>query len=181
MVAVACAALSSAVAWGDPPSALPRLAAEPAQPMLARPAVGSPALVVAPPAPPDTSYRAPIVIMDVVSVVAAVNRQTPSVSSAGITTYVLTSPILHVVHHHARRALASLALRVALPLAGNLLAHELTDPKGPCPGDPCDTEGQAPFVIIGTVFGVLTASTIDIAYLARGDDDVPAQPAGIHF
>ena len=85
---------------------------------------------------------------------------------AGIATLALGAPALHLYHHQPGRAVASLGLRVGLPLIGMAIgagaAQKGTDAEIALPG-------------IGAVIGLVAASAIDIGYLSRAEDT--AKPA----
>jgi hypothetical protein len=72
--------------------------------------------------------------------------------------YGLTVPVIHAMHGRAGTAVSSLALRIALPLAGMVL--------GGGGGD--DDEGTT--LVAGFLLGAGIAALIDTAWFARADD-----------
>jgi hypothetical protein len=81
-------------------------------------------------------------------------------------TYLLGAPIVHATHHRPGRAAGSLALRAGLPILGIAIGLKSVHT---CNGDVCD-EGPGAAPILGMVAGMIAASVIDTAFLAKGDE-----------
>jgi hypothetical protein len=89
---------------------------------------------------------------------------------AGLTTYALGGPIVHLVHRQYARSAASLGVRVGLPLAGLLLGdgiQQLTSGGDPHPWEAWDGP-PSPWWLLGTIGGLVGASLIDAKILAGG-------------
>lgn len=86
----------------------------------------------------------------------------------GVATLALGAPALHLYHHQPGRAVASLGLRVGLPLAGMAIGAA---------GAQKGTDAEIALPAIGAVIGVVAASAIDIGYLSRAEDT--AKPARV--
>jgi hypothetical protein len=92
----------------------------------------------------------------------------------GLAGFALGAPIVHAAHERRWTAIGSLGLRVGAPLAGALSAYgwgRLTcgahdEGDLPCPGG---------WAILGLVGGLITASIVDTAVLARE----PVHPRGL--
>jgi hypothetical protein len=110
----------------------------------------------------------------------------------GAVFYVAGGPTVHLAHGHVGRAAISVALRVGTPLVfgliGAAIGAVLYQPSRcppPSPGCYCDDSedpgslGEAfAGMIVGAGVGVLTASAIDIAILAREPaSGEPANPS----
>jgi hypothetical protein len=127
--------------------------------------------VIEPPAPVVESYRSQTATADGVAIglaVVAGGTHNRSMFSLALASYAFGGPIVHLYHDRPGRALGSLALRVGLPLATTLLlvrANHCTD---------CDDD-QIAGALAGLTLGVIGASVIDAAFLAKGDE-VPARP-----
>jgi len=109
----------------------------------------------------------------------------------GAVVYVAGGPTVHLAHGHPGRAAISVALRVGTPLvfglAGMGIGAALYHGPAPCNGGDMpyqgcyDDSGWGSFVAaifgmgVGAGVGALTASTIDIAVLAR--EPAPGEPA----
>jgi hypothetical protein len=92
----------------------------------------------------------------------------------GLAGFALAAPIVHAAHDRGWTALGSLGLRVGAPVAGalagygwgSLICDAHDDSDIPCPGA---------WAILGLVGGLLTASIVDTAVLARE----PVHPGGL--
>jgi hypothetical protein len=86
--------------------------------------------------------------------------------AVGLPLYVVGSPLMHVAHGRPRRAAASVAMRVGLPLLGVVIGDSM-------PRDCGDTgdciSGPSTGVIVGLGAGVVVASALDVIFLADGD------------
>lgn len=97
-----------------------------------------------------------------------------AVGFVGIGGYFLAPPIIHAAHGRWGAATLSLAMRVALPIAGGMLAESQKDCSGPHDPDgglvpACNDLGVA-FVV---ALGVITAMVLDATVLSY--EDVPAR------
>jgi hypothetical protein len=139
----------------------------------------TPPIEPAPAEPADTgSYRLQTALCDVAAIglfTIAANSNGNAAGSLGLGMYIAGAPVVHLYHHHNARALASVALRVGLPILGGLVGSALS--SGQCTGDDCDLAGLAG-ALLGVSVGMVAASAIDIGYLSRGEDAPPqTQPA----
>lgn len=92
-------------------------------------------------------------------------------------TYVFGGPLIHLVHRRPGRAAISLAMRAGLPIGGALLLSSSHHNSCPSDSTSCDDFGGFFPFLVGFVGGILTASIVDSAVLARGDDP-PARSWG---
>lgn len=160
VVAAAVLGLASTTALAEPPSMTPP----------------SP-----PPEPVIEGCRGRPVIVDGVAAILAVtaveagNYQTTStLGRTAYGTYVLGGPIIHLLHHRPGRAAISLAMRAGLPIGLGLLVGA-SGGHNPCSGNPGSTDcgpdwGSFVWFAGGFLAGALTASIVDSAVLAKGDD-----------
>ena len=74
--------------------------------------------------------------------------------------YVMGAPIVHAAHGNWGRALGSLGLRIAAPIAGAFLGAAIEDCSG---GDFCGAAGG----VVGLAVGAGTAIALDAAVIAR--------------
>jgi hypothetical protein len=127
------------------------------------------------------SYRLQTALCDVAAVamftIAAKSEDGDAAADLGLAMYVAGGPIVHLIHHHNGRAVASLALRVALPVVVGAVGAALA--SGQCSND--DDCGFAALggAVIGGVVGAAAASAIDIGYLSRSEDAPATRPAPI--
>lgn len=114
------------------------------------------------------------------AVASQLDKDGGAIALGMVSSYLLASPIIHLAHGRPGIAAASLGLRTGMPMTGALLGAALS---GDCRGSFCGLEGAA----IGFVLGVLGASALDAAVLARepretresdksGDDDARRAP-----
>jgi hypothetical protein len=143
--------------------------------------------MTAPAAPPidhgdADSYRLQTAAADAAAlamfVIASKSEDGDAAASIGLGMYVAGGPIVHLIHHHNGRAVASLALRVVLPVIAGAVGAGIA--SGRCSSQDCDD----PFAglggaLIGAVVGAGAASAIDIGYLSRGEDAPATRPAPI--
>jgi hypothetical protein len=66
----------------------------------------------------------------IAAVLGAYNRQYPHAFPTAIALYAVPGPIIHVAHHHGRRAVASAALRGLLPFVSQLALTSVDDNGG---------------------------------------------------
>jgi len=87
-------------------------------------------------------------------------------------TYLLGGPIVHAAHGRTGRALGDLGLRIAIPVVAAYIGAGLGSRNNGCGGgDYCDEgDGALAGAALGLVGGMLTASIIDSALLAKGDE-----------
>ncbi len=101
-------------------------------------------------------YGGQLLVADAVSVVALI------VPPLGLTGYLLVAPSVHSSHGHGGKALASVGLRVGMPVGGGLLG--LAGGSG----------GNDPYpIVIGIAAGMLGAIIVDDAVIAN--EDVPVK------
>jgi len=105
------------------------------------------------------------------SLIAAGLSSETSVAFFGLGTYVFSAPIIHGAHDKGWQGVASLGLRVTLPLVGGVAGGAAAD-CGAGGGMFCGL-GET---VIGGMVGMIGAAIIDSAALAY--DRVPAAPAG---
>ncbi len=98
-----------------------------------------------------------------------------SVASLALGTYVLGAPLVHLAHGRPGRAAGSLALRVGLPVVAAALLASSQRSSCPSTDDTCDDDGEIGAIAVGLLGGMLAASVIDTAFLAKGDDPPAAR------
>jgi hypothetical protein len=127
------------------------------------------------------SYRLQTAMSDAAAlamfVIAAKSEDGDATATIGLGIYVAGGPIVHLIHHHNGRAVASLALRVALPFLAGAVGAGIA--SGNCGGDCNDPFAALGGAVIGAVVGAGAASAIDIGYLSRGEDGPATRPAPI--
>lgn len=132
--------------------------AQPAPPDGAPPAKAAPASEQA--EPERESYGWQIAIADVAGTVLLLESDhSRGSANAGLGVYALGGPIIHLAHDQSGRALASLALRIGLPLASAWVWGHCSSSD-----DDCDNEGT---VAIGVILGAVTAMVIDATALSH--------------
>jgi hypothetical protein len=131
-----------------------------------------------PPAPAlEPSYRGQTALVDAAAVglmVLAGSTNNQGLADAGLGTYLLGAPIVHYAHHRPGRAAGSLALRVGLPVLGVIVGVKTHSCGGAGP-DLCD-EGPGAEAVVGLLAGMVAASVIDTAFLAKGDEAPTTRP-----
>jgi len=96
-----------------------------------------------------------------------------------ITLFAAGGPLVHSLHHHPARALASAGLRVGVPVLAMLAGAGIAAASaGPAPPDnyasfPVWFGGAA----AGLSIGILAAIIADDAFLAWDEDDAPPAPS----
>jgi hypothetical protein len=160
-VALILVALVAHVAHANPPGLT-----EPTPPGMMAPVGPAPE----PAAPRLKSYGTTTLLVDAAAVgilLLAIEQDDyetgESLAKLAIGTYVFGAPIVHLTKNKAGRALGSAAMRVGFPLIGIAMGLELTDNED---------EGA----VLGLLAGVVSASLIDAAYIAKGDPPPKAQP-----
>jgi hypothetical protein len=83
----------------------------------------------------------------------------------GASIYVVGAPVVHVTKSGNRRAAASIAMRVGLPLVGVVIGDAL--PRD-C-GATGDCQGPPLAVYVGLGIGIVSAAALDTLVLAKGD------------
>lgn len=105
------------------------------------------------------SYGLQIVAIDAAAILGGVAAQNGGVLFGA---YVLGGPMVHAANGGGAKVLGSLALRAGLPLGGALLGAAATN---------CDNSDELLCglgeIAIGALIGVVTATTIDAAVLAK--------------
>lgn len=121
-------------------------------------------------------YGLPTLLLDSIAIGlmgGAVASERGGYLGAGGILYVITGPAVHGAHHRGGAALASLALRVGLPLIGagaGAASH--------CEGDDfCAVEGAAR----GMLGGAIVASVIDIGALSWERVDESGESAAVQW
>lgn len=128
------------------------------------------AAAVPPDEPVETRwYGWQILAVDVASIaVLAAGEDDALFSSIGAGGWVLGGPAVHLVHGHGGRAVGSLALRLAAPIAGAMIA------SAACPGDENDEVfGCLDNIAIGLVAGAGAAMVIDIVLATEEVESPP--------
>ena len=162
-IAVLILALSATTAAAEPPGLTPLV--EPAAP---------------PPSEPlEASYRAQTAGADAAAlglVFVAAGTKSGGVSQLALGTYMFGAPLVHLAHHRPGRAAGSLALRVGLPILGGVIGAKTYHSSCRASDDTCDDdEGPIIQAALGILGGMIAASVIDTAVLAKGDE-APARP-----
>ena len=132
--------------------------------------------------PPVASYRAQTVLADALAgavMFAAYNShddaRAQALAKLGISAYVLGGPIVHLSKNRGKRALASIAMRIGLPILGGILGDGMTADN--CEYYSCGNDAPSDEQMFGVLVGAVAASTIDALYLAKGDPPAPAHAA----
>jgi hypothetical protein len=129
------------------------------------------------------SYRAQLIVSDVVGTSLLVGgigqafsdgEPAQPVFTLGLVTYGFGAPIIHLVHHHPGRALASLALRVAAPIVTAGIGSQLRTCFVTSSADCNVDEAAASHAGIGALIGALSAMAVDTVWLGAAE---PARPA----
>lgn len=121
-------------------------------------------------------YGWQIILADAATVGLSLATKDGHVAAVG---YVGAAPLVHLAHLQVGRAGISLALRVVAPLAGAALGYGLLSGVDcrqgslSSPSSACTAWGAA--TAIGAISGILAASVIDAALLAREDVPVDAR------
>jgi hypothetical protein len=164
------AAASSAPA----PVAAPAPSVPPASPPAPTSSEQTPPLFTAPapasdPAEPEReSYGWQIAIADAAGLMLLFGTDhSQGSATAGVIVYMLGGPVIHAAHDQPARGGASLALRLALPVAsawlwGRCSSHE----------EECENDGA---VAVGLVLGAVTAMVLDATALSHPIKARPAQ------
>lgn len=169
VVAASIAALAAvpSLAMADPPGLTP---------------LSPPSLAPTAPQPQGVqSYGKLTLLADGLAVgilVLAISEESEDLAKLSVGTYLVGAPIVHASRGRVGRGLLSTTMRVALPVVGAMAGASMESEK-PC-NDPYDDycgddEGPDGGIVLGMLGGVLAASIIDAAYLAKGDE--PMRPA----
>lgn len=122
------------------------------------------------PMPKRTSYRSQLAMVDGIGLVAgaALVVATGDEGGAGLVmgSYLFGAPIVHVANGHGWRALGSLALRAALPIAGAAIGARVTDGTG-CTNCIDDNASFVKGLLVGATVGALVATVVDYGVIAR--------------
>jgi hypothetical protein len=129
-----------------------------------------------PPTPLVASYRAQTLAADAAAVglflIAAKSgdRDRSEVfGTLSIATYALGAPFIHVTKNRIGRAVLSLTMRVGFPVIGGMLLDSLR-PTSTCDdGLYCEYTGPSDEMVLGVIGGLIAASIVDAAVLAKGD------------
>lgn len=125
-----------------------------------------------PPAQTRTeTYRGSIAIADATAMGVAIGGiagRYDGVWLLGLSSYIVAAPLIHGSNENPRGALASLGLRVALPVAGLIAGYQIGTDR--CKSEPLGCE--AVYFFLGGVAGAVSASIIDIAFLAETEIEV---------
>ncbi len=130
---------------------------------------GSEELVPALPKGPDRvtkRYGVQILLVDAAAIGAAIGTEEGAVLLGG---YLLGGPLVHVANGNPKTAFTSLALRAGLPLGGILIGAAAAE------SDCADSEEMfcgLGHVAVGAFVGMLTASVLDAAVLAKKTETV---------
>jgi hypothetical protein len=155
----------------DPPAAPPPAVASPMIMPPSSVAVTPPPLEAPREAETEPSYRWQIAVADASSL-ALLFTVTDRGALGGGLLYLLGGPVIHLAHGEAGRAVGSLGLRVALPIAGAFVGGALwwNGQDARCKnGDPdfCSDDEFNVGALYGLGLGFLGAMVIDTAVLAR--------------
>lgn len=169
---VAAALLAPSVAVAEPPGMTP--AGTPGPPGM------TPETVPAQPVDQGTpSYRGWTLGADAVAVglmVVAVDHEDEGLAMLSLVTYAFGAPLVHLAKKRPERALASVGLRVGLPILGAMIGEGMHKDSY-CNNydyyETCDEEGPSEEAALGVVVGIVAASAIDSIYLARGERPKP--------
>jgi hypothetical protein len=164
-IAVLVVALSVSIAAAEPPGATPVYSPPGMTPVFEPPA---PAL--------EAGYRFQTALADGAAVglfMLGASSNSSGLADAGLGTYLLGAPIIHLSHNRPGRAAGSLALRLGLPIIGVMVGIKS---HHSCPNNDICDEGPGAEAVVGLLGGVVAASVIDTAFLAKGDD-APARPS----
>ena len=166
-------ALTSA-AHANPPGLTPPGLEEPPPPPNAQPP--------APSNQPAQSYRTMTFAADAAAVgmlFLAIDNENEDLAKLSLGTYLFGAPLVHVVKNRPSRALASLGLRVGLPILGGMLGEAMHEEPECYEYDYCGDyyEGPSDEAVLGIVGGALAAMVIDTAYLAKVDPPKREQPS----
>jgi hypothetical protein len=83
-------------------------------------------------------------------------------------TYTLGAPLIHGAHGHADKGLADFGLRIGAPLALGAIGYGLGSTVGCNPNSFCSTGlNELAIGTVGVFGGIVTASIVDAAVLAR--------------
>ena len=148
-----------------------------AQPASAPPPGAVPA---PPPAGAETvtrSYGLQILAVDAAVVAGSIAAESGEVLVGG---YLLGGPLVHAANGNGGRVLASVGLRIALPLGGGLVGAAIGESRCARSEDPEFLCGLGE-VAGGLLVGMAAATIVDSAVLARKQVEVPgaAPPAGL--
>jgi hypothetical protein len=130
----------------------------------ARPASSPTALQPVPKETRRVYYGGEVLLCDLASVLLLFGGVTAPIGAGG---YLLGGPIVHARHGNPERAVASAALRLALPVVGGSVGLAVYDSKEPI--------GAVLFAFAGGMIGALGAMAIDSAALSWEERPVPAQ------
>lgn len=128
------------------------------------PGATAPAAVEPEAEPERESYGWQIAIADVASTVLIFKAHDQSAATAGLLTYALAGPIIHGAHEQGGRAVASLVLRVGLPVVSAWAWAGYAQSRCSPNDDDCETEGAA---AVGLLLGFATAMVIDATALSH--------------
>lgn len=123
------------------------------------------------PTPVVDSYRLETFAVDATAVaLIAASGKNSTVTVLGLSTYVLGAPILHGVHGRGGSAVASIGLRVGIPIVTGMVGSALLSSSD-------HEEGAIAGAVLGGLAGMIAASTIDIAVLSKGDERPRVMPS----
>jgi len=100
------------------------------------------------------------------------NRTAEAVATAGLGTYLIGAPVVHLAHRRPGVALGSLGLRIGAPFLGYMAASTLEGCVGSDNANSCGSNAEA----VGMLFGIGTAMALDAAFLARKSDQRERSP-----
>ena len=117
------------------------------------------------------TYRLQVVIADgallaITGIGAAVDSA--PLAYAGLTGFLLATPILHAIHNKRKSSVGSVLMRFSIPLVGAVAGPNFVSTQ--CGGDPdpnCGEDEKTSARKIGIGVGMLFVTFIDVAFLAR--------------
>ena len=104
--------------------------------------------------------------------VAGIGTRSPEVTLAGMGSWVLAAPVVHIGHGDPTQGILSLVLRLGLPLAGAVVAEQASEGCWNEPG--ASEECDVGWMYLGLLAGMAVVEVVDVALLAR--DDWPSLP-----
>ncbi|HEY6908234.1 MAG TPA: hypothetical protein VI356_02625 [Myxococcales bacterium] len=100
----------------------------------------------------------------------------PGLAYAGLGTFVLGGPVIHLFHGHPGRAAASFGLRTLLPLAAGYLGGTIAQGAA-CTGEDCHVLNALGGASLGVLAGAVAASLVDGLMLTAPDPEPPPRLA----
>jgi hypothetical protein len=125
-----------------------------------------------PTAPARETFGGQVVLGDVIGAIGSLGIVSATGRATGLLLYPVAAPTIHLIHRDGTGALASLILHLGAPVAGAFLGSALS--SSDCHASDEDTCALGGF-LVGGLFGLATATTVDAVWLARTTPTTPAQ------